>query len=134
MKNFLAKAALAILVTFGAIGAAAPASAASVDVDIRLHNRHHRLHNPHVVIRPGVVVRPRVVYQPRVIVRQPVVVIDQGYRGRCAPGLAVEKATWKGMRRAHVTHVGPYRLTVEGKVGHRWAKMVFANARGCPRI
>lgn len=57
-----------------------------------------------------------------------------GRRGRCAPGLAVEKARDRGLRRAHVADVSRRQVVVAGRrYGERRA-IVFANVRGCPVI
>lgn len=57
----------------------------------------------------------------------------RGPRG-CAPMMAVEKARWNGLRRAYVEHVSPGRVVVSGYRHHRYDRMVFANAPGCPLI
>lgn len=54
--------------------------------------------------------------------------------GVCAPGHAVEKARWSGMRRAFVSDIGPRRVVVAGYRHGRPDRMVFANDRGCPVI
>jgi hypothetical protein len=124
--NIFTKAALAALVSLGAMGASAPANA-GVDVDI--HVNTPRVHRP--AYRPRVVVvRPA----PVVVIRPaPVVVVRPGY-GRCAPGLALEKAANRGLRRVAIEKIGPNRVVVSGRTGGVWAKMVFANVRGCPRL
>ncbi|MDO6967089.1 hypothetical protein [Rhizobium alvei] len=127
MSNFISKTMLAALVAFGAIGASAPAHAGGVDVDIRING-------PRVVHRPIVVRPPVVVVRPPVVVRNPVVVLQPAHRGACNPVLALEKARNNGMNRVHVSHVGPNRVAVEGRFRGTWAKMMFANVRGCPRL
>jgi hypothetical protein len=58
-----------------------------------------------------------------------------GHRERgCRPMMAVEKARWSGLRRAHVQHVTPRRVVVAGFRHHGFDRMVFANRRGCPLI
>ncbi|NML73062.1 hypothetical protein HHL25_02870 [Rhizobium sp. S-51] len=52
----------------------------------------------------------------------------------CAPGHAVEKARWNGLRRAHVQDVTPRRVVVGGFRHGGFDRMVFANVRGCPVI
>jgi hypothetical protein len=119
MTTLFTKIALAALVGVGALGVSAPAQAGSVDVDIRVRT-------PHVVVRkPVIVVRPA--YRPQVVVVRP------GY-GRCAPGLALQKAANRGLNRVAIQSVGPNRVVVSGKTRGLWAKMVFANVRGCPRL
>lgn len=114
MTSFITKAALAAVVAIGAFGATSQANAAQVDVIVR---------TPHVVRKPVVVVRPA-----------PVVVIRPAVGGRCAPGLALQKAANHGLNRVAVSFVGPNRVTVTGKIRGVWAKMSFANVRGCPRL
>lgn len=114
MTSILTKIAVAAAVAFGAMGATAPAQAASVDVIVK----------PRVVVKPA----PRVVVKPA-----PRVVIKRGY-GRCQPGLALAKASRNGLNRVAISHIGPNRVTVTGKIRGVWAKMSFANVRGCPRL
>ncbi|MFM2280404.1 MAG: hypothetical protein RLZZ444_2635 [Pseudomonadota bacterium] len=134
MSNFVSKAMLAALVAFGALGASAPAHAGGIDVDIRI-NGPRVVHRPIIVRPPVVVVRPRVVVvRPPVVVRNPVVVLQPAYRGACNPALALDKARNNGLHRVHVSHVGPNRVAVEGRFRGAWAKMIFANVRGCPRL
>lgn len=114
MTSIATKIAVAAVIAMGALGAAAPAQAASVDVVVK----------PRVVIKPA----PRVVIKPA-----PVVVIKKGY-GRCDPGLALAKASRNGLNRVAISHVGPNRVTVSGKIRGVWAKISFANVRGCPRL
>lgn len=117
MTNFIPKAALAALVALGAFGATSQANAASVDVIVR---------TPHVVVRkPVIVVKPA--FHPRVVVVKPVY-------GRCAPGLALDKAMRNGLNKVAISNVGPNRVTVQGKIRGNWAKISFANVRGCPRL
>jgi hypothetical protein len=106
MTSILTKIAVATVVAFGAIGATAPAQAASVDV----------------IVKPRVVVNPA----PRVVVKR-------GY-GHCQPGLALAKASRNGLNRVAISHIGPNRVTVTGKTRGVWAKVSFANVRGCPRL
>jgi len=119
MTNFITKAALAVVVAVGAFGAAATANAAQVDVIIK---------TPHVVVRkPVVVVRPA----PVVVIKPaPVVIVG----GRCAPSLALQKAYNHGLNRVAVSYIGPNRVTVSGRIHGAFAKMTFANVRGCPRL
>lgn len=119
----IAVAAAVALGSFGAIGATAPAQAASVDIVVK----------PRIVVKPAprIVIRPA----PRVVVVKPapVIVIKKGY-GRCEPGLALAKASRNGLNKVAISHIGPNRVTVSGKVRGAWAKVSFANARGCPRL
>lgn len=55
-------------------------------------------------------------------------------RGRCAPGLAADKARDFGLRRARVVDITPRRVVVEGRRHGDFRRIVFANARGCPII
>lgn len=58
-----------------------------------------------------------------------------GHRERgCRPMMAVEKARWTGLRRAHIQRVTPNRVVVAGFRHHGFDRMVFANRRGCPLI
>ena len=78
MTSIVTKIAIAAVVAFGAIGATAPAQAASVDI----------------VVKPRVVVKPA----HRVIIRPaPVIVIKKG-QGRCDAGLALARACLKPAR------------------------------------
>jgi hypothetical protein len=119
MTNFITKAALAAVVALGAFGAAtAGADAAQVKVVVK---------TPHVVVRkPVVVVKPA----PVVIVKPAPVVVA----GRCAPAVALKKAANHGLNRVSVSFVGPNRLTVSGKIHGNFARMNFANVRGCPAL
>lgn len=129
MTSFITKAALAVTLALGAFGAAGQANAGGVDVDVHIGGpRHYR---PPVVIRPApvVVVRPA----PVVVRPAPVVVVRPGV-GRCSQSLALQKAYNHGLNRVYVSNVGPNRVTVTGKTRGVWAKMVFANVRGCPRL
>ncbi len=72
-------------------------------------------------------------------VRIGVVVGAPGYRypariGRCASWMALDKARLYGIRRPLITRVGPNRVVVEGRRNYRWARIVFANVRGCPVV
>ncbi|MCL6707086.1 hypothetical protein M8R20_08745 [Pseudomonas sp. R2.Fl] len=59
----------------------------------------------------------------------------QRHRDRgCRPMMAVEKARWTGLRRAHVQRVTPNRVVVAGVRHHGFDRVVFANRRGCPLI
>ena len=119
MSSIFTKIALAALVSLGGMGAASQASAAQVDVVVR---------TPNLVIRT-----PQVVRRPVVVVRQaPVVIIKPA--GRCQPGVALAKASRHGLNRVAISHIGPNRVTVTGRTRGMWAKMVFANVRGCPRL
>jgi hypothetical protein len=123
MTNFITKAALAAVVALGAFGAAAQADAAQVKVVVK---------TPHVVVRkPVVVVKPAPVVRKRVVVVKPAPVV---VAGRCAPALALQKAANHGLNRVSVSFVGPNRVTVSGKVRGAFAKMNFANVRGCPAL
>lgn len=123
MTSIITKFAVAAALAFGAVGAAVPAAqAASVDI----------------VVKPRVVVKPahRVVIKPahRIVVKPaPVVVIKKGY-GRCQPGIALAKASRHGLNKVAISHIGPNRVTVSGKVRGAWAKVSFANVRGCPTL
>lgn len=135
MTSIITKAALAVTLALGAVAAAGQANAGSVDVDVHIGGpRHYR---PPVIIRPPVVVRPApvVVVRPApVVVRPaPVVVVRPGV-GRCSQNLALQKAYNSGLNRVYVSKAGPNRITVTGKSRGVWAKMVFANVRGCPRL
>jgi hypothetical protein len=58
---------------------------------------------------------------------------DRGPRG-CAPGLAEEKASRMGLRRARVVDAGR-RVVVVAGFGYRGPeRILFANERGCPVI
>jgi hypothetical protein len=129
MTSFITKAALAVTLVLGALGAAGQANAGGVDVDVRIGGpRHYR---PPVIVRPApvIVVRPA----PIVVRPAPVVVVKPAY-GRCSQNLALQKAFNNGLNRAYVSKVGPNRVVVNGKIRGAWAKMVFANVRGCPRV
>jgi len=52
----------------------------------------------------------------------------------CAPGHAVEKARWNGLRRARIYNITPRRVVVAGFRHGDFDRMVFANVRGCPVI
>jgi len=123
MTSMFTKIAVAAAVTLGAFGATSPANAGSVDVIVK---------TPHVVVNPRIVIKPaprRVV----VVKPAPVVIVKPGY-GRCQPGLALAKASRNGLDRVAISYVGPNRVTVSGKIHGAWAKIVFANVRGCPRL
>lgn len=126
MTTFVTKIAAAVAIAFaglGAVAATAPAQAASVDVVVK----------PRVVVKPA----PRVVIKPapRVVVVKPapVIVIKKNY-GRCAPGLALAKASRSGLNRAVISFIGPNKVTVSGKIRGNFAKISFANVRGCPGL
>lgn len=58
-----------------------------------------------------------------------------GNRDRgCRPMMAVEKARWTGLRRAHVERVSRNKVVVAGMRHHRFDRVVFANRHGCPLI
>jgi hypothetical protein len=123
MTSMFTKIAVAAAVTLGAFGVTSQANAGSVDVIVK---------TPHVVVKPHVVIKPaprRVV----VVKPAPVVVVKPGY-GRCQPGLALAKASRNGLNKVAISHVGPNRVTVSGKIRGAWAKISFANVRGCPRL
>lgn len=124
MTSVFTKFAVAAALAFGAVGAAVPAAqAASVDIVVK----------PRVVVKPAhrVVIKPA----PRVVVVKPapVVIIKKG-PGRCDAGLALAKASRNGLNRVAISHIGPNRVTVSGKIRGNWAKVSFANVRGCPRL
>jgi hypothetical protein len=126
MTQFITKAALAAVVALSAFGATSQANAGSVDVDVRIKTPRVVVRKPVVVVKPAYV-RPRVV----IVKPAPVVVYKQG---RCAPGLALDKAMRHGLNKVAISNVGPNRVTVQGKIRGNWAKISFANVRGCPRI
>ena len=126
MTSIMTKIAVAAAVTlgsFGAIAATAPAQAGSVDIVVK----------PRVVVKPAprIVIRPA----PRVVVVKPapVIVIKKNY-GRCQPGLALAKASRSGLNRVAISFIGPNRVTVTGKIRGNFAKISFANVRGCPGL
>lgn len=131
MTSAFTKFAIAAALALGAVGATVPAAqAASVDIVVK----------PRVVVKPAprVVIKPahRVVVKPAPIVvvkPAPVVVIKKG-PGRCDAGLALAKASRNGLNKVAISHIGPNRVTVSGKIRGTWAKVSFANVRGCPRL
>jgi len=131
MTSVFTKFAIAAALALGAVGATVPAAqAASVDIVVK----------PRVVVKPAprVVIKPahRVVVKPAPIVvvkPAPVVVIKKG-PGRCDAGLALAKASRNGLNKVAISHIGPNRVTVSGKIRGTWAKVSFANVRGCPRL
>lgn len=114
MTNIITKISLAAIVSLGAMGATSQANAGSVDVDIRIRTPHVR--QPVVIIRPA-----------------PLVIVRPG-KGRCSPQLALRKAYNRGLNRAAIQSIGPYRVIVSGKMRGMWTRMEFANVRGCPRF
>ena len=129
MSHIFTKAAVAALVAFGAIGASSAANAAQVDVVIKA--------KPLVVVKPApvVVVKPAaVVVKPAAVVVKPAPVVVVKPVGRCAPALALQKASNHGLNKVAISNVGPNRVVVSGKSHGVWAKMVFANVHGCPRL
>ena len=118
MTSIVTKIAVAAAVAIGAFSMTAPAQAGGVDVNVKIKT-------PHVVVKPA---RKVVVVKPA-----PVVVIKKGY-GRCQPGQALAKASRNGLNRVVISHIGPNRVVVSGKVRGNWAKVSFANVRGCPRL
>lgn len=134
MTSLFTKIAVAAAVTLGAFGATSQAAnAGSVDVIVK---------TPRVTVSPRVVIKPAprrvVVVKPaprRVVVVKPapVVVVKPGY-GRCQPGLALAKASRNGLNKVAISRIGPNRVTVSGKIRGAWAKISFANVRGCPRL
>ena len=120
MTSIVTKFAVAAAVAMGALGASMPAQAASVDIVVK----------PRVVAKPRVVVKPA----PRVIVVKPAPRVVIKRAGRCQPGLALAKASRHGLNRVAISHIGPNRVTVSGKIRGAWAKMSFANVRGCPAL
>ncbi|WP_275783757.1 hypothetical protein [Pararhizobium gei] len=126
MRQIFAKLALAGLISLTAFGATvAPAAADTIrfglysdgvlDVQYRDRDRHRdeRDWNRDRDQRPG---------------------WGHGRRGRCAPGLAEDKARDYGLRRARVVDVSPRRVVVEGRRHGDYRNIVFANVRGCPVI
>lgn len=123
MTSIVTKFAVAAALALGAVGAAVPAAqAASVDIVVK----------PRVVVKPAhrVVIKPA----PRVVVVKPAPVIVVKPAGRCQPGLALAKASRKGLNKVAISHIGPNRVTVSGKIRGSWAKISFANVRGCPAL
>ena len=117
MTSVFTKFAVAAALALGAVGATVPAAqAASVDIVVK----------PRVVVKPA----PRRVV---VVKPAPVVVIKKG-PGRCDAGLALAKASRNGLNKVAISHIGPNRVTVSGKIRGAWAKVSFANVRGCPRL
>ena len=117
MTSIVTKFVVAAAVAIGALGMTAPAQAGGVDVNVKIKT-------PHVIVKPA----PKVV----VVKPAPVVVIKKGY-GRCAPGLALAKAS-RTLNKVAISHIGPNRVVVSGKVHGTWAKVSFANVRGCPSL
>lgn len=122
MSSMFTKIAVAAALSLGAMGAASQANAGGIDVDVRVKT-------PRVVVKPHVVVRPK-----RVVVVKPGPVVIKRYNGRCQPGQALAKASRHGLKKVAISRVGPNRVTVSGKVRGAWAKISFANVRGCPRL
>lgn len=122
MTSIVTKFAVAAALALGAVGAAVPAQAGSVDVVVK----------PRVVVKPA----PRVVIKPapRVVVVKPAPRVIVKPAGRCQPGLALAKASRNGLNKVAISHIGPNRVTVSGKIRGAWAKISFANVRGCPRL
>jgi hypothetical protein len=124
MTSVITKFAVAAALALGAVGAAVPAAqAASVDIVVK----------PRVVVKPAhrVVIKPA----PRYVVVKPApVVVIKNRQGRCDAGLALAKASRNGLNKVAISHIGPNRVTVSGKVRGAWAKVSFANVRGCPRL
>jgi len=123
MTSIFTKIAVAAAVTLGAFGATSQANAGGVDVIVK---------TPHVVVNPRIVIKPaprRVV----VVKPAPIIVVKPGY-GRCQPGLALAKASRNGLNRVAISRIGPNRVTVSGKIRGAWARISFANVRGCPRL
>lgn len=123
MTSIVTKFAVAAALALGAVGAAVPAAqAASIDVVVK----------PRVVVKPA----PRVVIKPapRVVIKPAPKVIVVKPAGRCQPGLALAKASSNGLNKVAISHIGPNRVTVSGKIRGNWAKISFANVRGCPAL
>ena len=118
MTTIVTKIAVAAAVAIGALGMTTSAQAGGIDVDVKVKT-------PHVIVKPA----PKVV----VVKPAPVVVIKKDY-GRCQPGLALAKASRNGLNKVAISHIGPNRVVVSGKVHGIWAKVSFANVRGCPRL
>ena len=118
MTSIVTKIAVVAAVALGAFAMTAPAQAGGVDVNVKLKT-------PHVIVKSA----PKVV----VVKPAPVVVIKKGH-GRCQPGLALAKASRNGLNKVAISHIGPNRVVVSGKVRGAWAKLAFANMRGCPRL
>ncbi|OHV82457.1 hypothetical protein [Ensifer sp. LCM 4579] len=57
-----------------------------------------------------------------------------GRRGRCVPGLAIEKARDRGLRRAHIADISRRQVVVAGRRHGDRQAIIFANVRGCPII
>ena len=131
MTTVFTKFAVAAALALGAIGAAVPAAqAASVDIVVK----------PRVVVKPAprVVIKPAprvVVVKPApVVVVKPAPVVVVKPAGRCDAGLALAKASRDGLNKVAISHIGPNRVTVSGKIRGAWAKVSYANVRGCPRL
>lgn len=124
MSNYFGKSLAAALIAIAGITAAAPAaSAGGFDVGVEIvdhrdgyygrgperHERHER-YDRHDRWE------------------------HRRFSGRCAPGLAVEKARDHGLRRARIAHVGHRRVVVEGWRHHRYTQIAFANVARCPTL
>ncbi|MCF3641843.1 hypothetical protein LXM94_17870 [Rhizobium sp. TRM95111] len=116
MSSILTRTLAALALCLGAATAAVPAaSAASLDVRVETVGYRHGYHGGHHDGHWGD--RPR---------------YDRGYRGRCEPWRAVEKARYHGLRYARVARVTPHRVIVDGRRYGRWATIGFANVPRCP--
>lgn len=128
MTSFLKKSLLAVVLGLGALTASVPAaSAAGLDLavetvgyrsgflEVRDHDRDRRdgrwdrRHDRRDRHHGG-----------------------WGGRGRCSPGLAVQKAREFGLRRARIADVSPRKVVVEGFRRGGYSRIVFANDRHCP--
>lgn len=55
--------------------------------------------------------------------------------GRCGPRQAISKASRMGLRHARIIHENRRVVRVEGRThGRHFARVTFANERGCPVI
>ncbi|MFN3548944.1 MAG: hypothetical protein ACK4U0_15770 [Mesorhizobium sp.] len=56
------------------------------------------------------------------------------HNGFCAPGHALQKANWMGIRHARVVDVNFRTVRVDGRKHGMPVRAVFANDRGCPVV
>lgn len=107
MKQFIAKAGLALAVAVTSLVAPLASASASDGLRVEVQYRdHHRWDGPR----------------------------HHRERDRCAPWQAERKASRMGLRRAHVVDVNRRVVVVSGFNRHGRDRMVFANVRGCPLI
>lgn len=59
---------------------------------------------------------------------------DGRHGGYCAPGHALRKANWMGIRHARVVDVNFRTVRVDGRKRGQLVRAVFANDRGCPVV